>query len=78
MVYDATLTRDLAVPTAEMASVTTPTLVLNGAGTWPLLRDAARTLAGLLPKAEHRELADAHNHDIPVTSTAAAIREFLT
>jgi pimeloyl-ACP methyl ester carboxylesterase len=76
-VYDATLARALAVPTADMAAVTTPALVLSGAGTWPLLRESARAIAGLLPNAEHRELADAHNHDIPAASTAAAIREFL-
>jgi pimeloyl-ACP methyl ester carboxylesterase len=77
VVYDATLTDALAVPTAEMMAVTAPTLILYGAGTWPVLRDAAPTLADRLPKGQLHELADAHNHDIPAATTAAAIREFL-
>jgi pimeloyl-ACP methyl ester carboxylesterase len=77
VVYDATLTNALVVPTAEMIAVTTPTLVLFGAGTWPLLREAALGLADRMPNGEIHELADAHDHDIPAVSTAAAIREFL-
>lgn len=76
-VYDATISSRLAVPTPEMAAVTTPTLILNGAETWSNLRDAARVLAGRLPGAEHRELPGGENHGIPPEATAAAIREFL-
>ena len=36
-VYDATITTELAVPTAAMAAVSVPTLVLTGADTWPVL-----------------------------------------
>jgi pimeloyl-ACP methyl ester carboxylesterase len=75
-VYDAMLTTTLRVPTSEMSALTTPTLVLNGAGTWPRLRRAARLLAGVLP-AEHQELADGRNHEIPPASTAAAVRRHL-
>jgi pimeloyl-ACP methyl ester carboxylesterase len=76
-VYDATLTTELAVPTPDMAAVTTPTLVVNGARTWPGLVSAARTLAGILPQARHREVAEGMDHDIPVEATAAVVREFL-
>jgi pimeloyl-ACP methyl ester carboxylesterase len=73
MVYDATITSTLAVPTAEMTAVTVPTLIMNGAQTWPVLRDAAHRLAKLMPDARHVEVPAA-NHDIPTAETAAAIR----
>jgi pimeloyl-ACP methyl ester carboxylesterase len=76
-VYDATITNALAGPTPEMAAVTTPTLVLSGAETWPALRDAARALADRLPAATHREVPGGENHGIPPEATAAAIRDFL-
>lgn len=74
-VYDATLTTALATPTPAMAAVPVPVVVANGAGTWPKLAHAARTLAGVLPQARHAELADGRDHDIPVEETAALIRE---
>jgi pimeloyl-ACP methyl ester carboxylesterase len=77
-VYDATLATTLAVPTPAMTSVAVPVVVANGAGTWPGLARAARTLAGLLPQARHLELADGRDHDIPVPSTAALVRDLLT
>ncbi len=77
-VYDATLATALANPTPGMTSVAMPVVVANGAGTWPALAAAARTLAGLLPQARHVELADGRDHDIPVASTADLVRELLT
>jgi pimeloyl-ACP methyl ester carboxylesterase len=76
LVYEATLTRALPVPTAEMAALTTPTMVLNGTETWPFLRESARSLAGAL-SAEHREVPGGQNHDIAVAATASALREFI-
>jgi pimeloyl-ACP methyl ester carboxylesterase len=73
MVYDATVTTSLAVPTAEMVAVPTPALIMYGAGTWPKLRDAAHELAARMPKARLVEV-DAADHDIPTAETAAAIR----
>ena len=76
-VYDATITTELATPTAAMAAVDVPALVLTGAGTWPVLRESAALLAKTLPQARAVEVAGAENHDIPVEATVAAIREFL-
>jgi pimeloyl-ACP methyl ester carboxylesterase len=76
-VYDATITSELAQPTAAMAAVAVPALVLTGAGTWPVLQESAAMLAKTLPQARHLELPGAENHDIPVDATAAAVREFL-
>ena len=60
-----------------MAAVTTPTLVLVGAATWPALRGSAEALAGLLPAATFLAVEGGENHDIPVETTGAALREFL-
>ena len=76
-VYDATITTELATPTAAMAAVDVPALVLTVAGTWPVLRESAALLAKTLPQARAVEVAGAENHDIPLEATAAAIREFL-
>jgi pimeloyl-ACP methyl ester carboxylesterase len=73
MVYDATITATLAVPTAEMVAVPVPTLIVNGSQTWPVLRDAAHRLAKLMSGARHVEVPAA-NHDIPPAETAAAVR----
>jgi pimeloyl-ACP methyl ester carboxylesterase len=73
-VYDATITTELATPTAAMTAVSVPTLVLTGADTWPALREAARSL----PIGRHVEVAGGENHDIPVEATAALVRELVT
>jgi pimeloyl-ACP methyl ester carboxylesterase len=77
MVYDAIITTAYAVPSAAMTAVATPTLVLNGAATWPGLRAAAVDLAARMPAARHHELAGGENHTIPPAATATAVREFL-
>lgn len=71
-VYDATIVTELARPFAAEV----PTLILHGAGTWPGLRQAAADLAAAMPRAQHFELADGAHHDVPVESTAAAVRRF--
>jgi pimeloyl-ACP methyl ester carboxylesterase len=75
-VYDAVITTDLQRPTAEMAAVSTPTLVLQGDPTWPLLATAAAGIARRLPDATHRILPVEAVHGIEPAGTAAAIREF--
>jgi pimeloyl-ACP methyl ester carboxylesterase len=76
-VYDATITTEMATPTPAMTAVTTPALVLNGAETWPRLRDWCSALAKSLPTARHEEVAGGANHGIPVAATAQALRAFL-
>jgi pimeloyl-ACP methyl ester carboxylesterase len=76
VVYDAIITTDLQRPTAAMTAVSTPTLVLQGDPTWPLLAAAAAGIAGRLPNATHRMLPVKAVHGIDPGGTAAAIREF--
>jgi pimeloyl-ACP methyl ester carboxylesterase len=75
-VYDAAITTDLQRPTAEMAAVSTPTFVLQGDPTWPVLDTAAAGIARRLPNATHRIFPGEAVHGIDPGGTAAAIREF--
>ena len=75
VVHDATLTAELPVPTAAMAAVQVPTVVMRGGRTWPVLAVATERLAALLPDARLHVLTDAADHGLEPRSTAAAIRE---
>jgi pimeloyl-ACP methyl ester carboxylesterase len=77
-VYDATLTTEHAVPSDAMAAVTTPTLVMTGAQTWPVLAAAASRLTEVLPNVSRIEVEGGENHGIPAEQAATAMRDFLT
>jgi pimeloyl-ACP methyl ester carboxylesterase len=76
-VYDATITTELALPTAAMSAVAVPALVLSGEQTWPGLRASSAALAAALPRARHLEVPGGENHGIPTAATATAMRELL-
>jgi pimeloyl-ACP methyl ester carboxylesterase len=77
MLYDATITNLLAVPTPAMTAVTTPTLILTGAETWLTLRAAADGLAAAMPGATRLDVEGGRDPDIPPAQTAAVLRRFL-
>jgi pimeloyl-ACP methyl ester carboxylesterase len=76
LVYDATIIGDLTLPTAMIASVTAPTLVIDGENSPPMMHSAAQALTETLPDARRRTLAD-QTHDIAPEAVAAALREFI-
>ncbi|HEY2407043.1 MAG TPA: alpha/beta hydrolase [Polyangiaceae bacterium] len=61
--YDATLTADAPALLARAASVTTPTLLLDGERSEPWLRSGVDKFARALPNATHSTLA-AQTHDV--------------
>lgn len=73
VVYDSTITTGATPP----ATVTTPTLVMNGAQTWPALARAAVRTAETLPKARHVEVPGGVHHTIDPAVTAPVVAEFL-
>jgi pimeloyl-ACP methyl ester carboxylesterase len=77
MLYDATITNELAVPTPAMTAVAAPTLILSGAETWPALAAAADGLAAAMPDATRMTVEGGRDHDIPPAETAAILRRFL-
>ncbi|MCS5729118.1 alpha/beta hydrolase [Herbiconiux moechotypicola] len=77
VVYDATITTTLAVPTREMVAVTTPVTVMRGERTWPLLESAAEELVRLLPGARLEVIPGAADHGLPAEPLAAHLRAAL-
>jgi pimeloyl-ACP methyl ester carboxylesterase len=76
LVYDATLMEDFTLPTALIASITTPTLVIDGEQSPPWLRDAARAVADTLPNGRRCSLAG-QDHTIDPEATAPILSDFL-
>jgi pimeloyl-ACP methyl ester carboxylesterase len=74
--YDAALMTGFRIPRARFASIRTPALVMNGAKTQARLREAARSLAGIVPGAHYHELAG-QTHNVKPAVLAPAAVEFL-
>jgi pimeloyl-ACP methyl ester carboxylesterase len=74
--YDAAVMTDFRIPRARFATIRTPALVMNGGKTQERLREAARSLAGIIPGAGYRELAG-QTHNVKPGVLAPAVVEFL-
>jgi pimeloyl-ACP methyl ester carboxylesterase len=74
--YDAALMTDFRVPRARFATIRTPALVMNGGKTQERLREAARSLAGIIPGARYQELAG-QTHNVRPGVLTPAVVEFL-
>ena len=77
LVYDTTLSRQGLLPAATLATIATPTLVLHGETTFPILRESARVIAAGLPHAQLRALPGVGGHHLDPAATAPVVREFL-
>jgi len=77
LVYDATITGDLTLPTEMIASVSTPTLVITGADSPPFLQTGSRAAADALPNGRLHTLAD-ETHHINPEATAPVVEAFLS
>ncbi len=75
LVYDAAVMGDYSLPTARLASVTVPTLVIAGAESDERLRRAAKAVADALPDARRRTLAG-QTHDYAAEALAPVLDEF--
>lgn len=65
----------MELPGQRLASVTVPTLVLNGSNTAPWLAAASRAVAGAIPGAAHRVI---EGQDHGILQQPEALREVLT
>ncbi len=77
LVYDALITGDLTLPRELIASVDTPTLVIDGEQSWQFLRSGARATADVLPNGRHCTLMG-QTHDINAEVTAPVLDEYFT
>lgn len=75
LVRDAALLGDFSLPAERLATVTTPTLVLDG-GQMPWLSQGVRALVDVLPNAQHRTLAG-QPHDLSMDVLVAEVTDFL-
>ena len=73
LVYESTVLGPLA--TELIASVRVPTLVIDGEGSHPLIRQAAEALADALPDGRHRTLKG-QGHDIVPDVVGPVLAEF--
>jgi pimeloyl-ACP methyl ester carboxylesterase len=76
LLYDATIVGDLSLPTELIASIATPTLVIDGDQSPPVIREAARAVADTLPNGQLHSLAG-RDHTIDPGATAPILAEFL-
>jgi len=74
--YDAAVMTDFRIPRAHFASIGVPVLVINGAKTDSRLKAAARTIAGVVPGAQHLELAG-QTHNVKPAVLTPPVVEFL-
>ncbi len=77
LVYDATVIGDLALPPDLAASVTVPTLVIDGEHSPPIMHRAAEILGQRLANGRRCTLAG-QSHDISPDATAPVLEEFLS
>jgi pimeloyl-ACP methyl ester carboxylesterase len=75
--YDARIMTQFRIPRARFASVRVPVLIMNGTKTDLRLREAARTVAGVIPGAQYREL-EGQTHNVKPGVLTPAVVEFLT
>jgi pimeloyl-ACP methyl ester carboxylesterase len=74
LAYDGALVRGFTLPGDRLATVTTPTLVLDG-GQTPWMSHGAQALTAALPDARHRRLAG-QPHNVAADAVAPALAEF--
>lgn len=74
--YDSAVMGDFQLPAARAAAIRVPTLVLDGEKTWPMLRDAARALAGAIPGARARSLPK-QTHNVAARAIAPVLAAFI-
>ena len=75
LVYDAAVMGDYSLPTERLASVTAPTLVIDGEESDERLRRAVQAVADILPHAQRRTLAG-QTHDYAAEALAPVLEEF--
>jgi hypothetical protein len=75
LAYDATIMGDWSLPTELAATITVPTLVMDGERSSPILRQAVQLLADALPNVQHRTL-EGQMHEVSADVLAPVLVEF--
>ncbi len=75
LAYDNAIMGDSSVPTQRIASVTVPTLIIDGGASPAFMRNAAQAAADALPNAQRRTLKG-QTHDVAPEVLAPVLEEF--
>jgi pimeloyl-ACP methyl ester carboxylesterase len=76
LVYDAAILRDFSIPAERAASVSVPTLVMDGGeAALPWIRQGVQEVLELLPGGRHQVL-DGQAHDVPPEVIAPVLIKF--
>ncbi|MGH3372442.1 MAG: alpha/beta fold hydrolase, partial [Nocardioidaceae bacterium] len=68
---------DYTIPTEQVRSVETPTVVLDGGASPDWMRETARTIAETLPAGRHHTLGG-QQHNVDPTALAPVLKEFFS
>ena len=77
LAYDhiAALGENAMVPVERAGRVTVPTLVMDGAESFPFMHETAKVLANAIPKAQHRTF-EGQTHEVASEALAPVLVEF--
>ncbi len=75
--HSAILGEDRSVPIERAASVTAPTLVMNGGASFPFMYDTAQALGKAIPNAQVRTL-EGQTHDVNTDVLVPVLMEFFS
>ncbi len=75
LAYDATIMGDYSLPTERAASVTVPTVVIDGGASFEWVGETAQALADVLPHGQRRTL-EGQTHDVAAEAIAPMLEEF--
>jgi len=75
LAYDATIMGDYSLPTERVASVTVPTLVIDGGASFEWVGETAQALADVLPHGQRRTL-EGQTHDVAAEAIAPVLEDF--
>ncbi len=77
LAYDNAIMGDGSVPAERLASITVPTLVIDGGASPAFMHNAAQVVAHAFPNAQHRTL-EGQTHDVAPDALAPVLEEFFT
>ena len=75
LAYDNAIMGDGSVPAERLASITVPTLVIDGGASPAFLQNAAQALADVLPNAQRRTL-EGQTHDVAPDALAPVLEKY--
>ena len=75
LAYDNAVMGDGSVPTERLATITVPTLVIDGGASPAFMQNAAQAVAHALPNAQRRTL-EGQTHDVTPEALAPVLVEF--